>query len=141
MKFYRLFSRRRVAATCGKITVVVLVGIVTTISPVSASDTSCQTNAMGDKNCITAVGTKSGYSVKVTWNYKVARNTVIRGYSVKSTEWGANILCASRYGVVTYVTAKNSSGRAIPIGSRDLRSMSSGLTANVIPRLISGLCG
>lgn len=124
-----------------KLAIMVIIGVVATVLPVAASDTSCQTNAMGDKNCITTVGTKSGYSVKVTWNYKVARNTVIPGYSVKSTEWGANILCASRSGVVTYVNAKNSSGRAIPLGSRDLRNMSSGLTANVIPRLVSGLCG
>lgn len=124
-----------------KLTVVVIIGVIAMVSPVAASGAECQTNAMGDKNCITAVKSKGGYSVKVTWNYKVARNTVFPGYSVKSTEWGANILCAFRYGVVTYLNAKNSSGRAIPLGSRDLRNMSSGLTANVIPRLVSGLCG
>ncbi len=124
-----------------QLAIIVMIGAVAAVSPVAASNTSCQTNAMGDQNCITAVKSKSGYSVKVTWNYKVARNTVVAGHSIRSTEWGANILCSSRTGVVTYVNAKNSSGRTVPLTSRDLRNMSSGLTTNVMPRLVSGLCG
>ena len=96
---------------------------------------------MGDKYCVSAAGNRSGYSVKVTWTYREARNTVVPNQSVKTSEWGANILCARRSGVITYLKLKNVSGRIIPLSSRELQQVTSGLTSNALPRIVNGLCG
>ena len=78
---------------------------------------------MGDKNCITASERNGNFSGKISWTYKVSRNTVVPGKSVKYSEWGTNVICSSRTGVVTYVVLKDSKNKTIPLSQTQLRQM------------------
>jgi hypothetical protein len=119
-----------------------LLSVISFAGPNDANaETVCNTSSMGDKNCITANEMNGSFSAKVTWSYKVARNTVVPGKSIKYSEWRANILCSSRYGNITYIIFKDAKNKTITISQDQLNNAHSGLTKNSLPRLISVLCG
>lgn len=101
----------------------------------------CNTNSMGDKNCITASEKSGNFSAKIPWAYKISRNTVVPGKSVKYSEWGANIICSSRFGVITYISLKDSKNKTLSLSQSQLNSMKSGLTSSALPQIVSVLCG
>lgn len=96
---------------------------------------------MGDKNCITASERNGNFSGKISWTYKVSRNTVVPGKSVKYSEWGTNVICSSRTGVVTYVVLKDSKNKTIPLSQTQLKNMNAGLTNSALPQIIGIFCG
>ncbi len=105
------------------------------------AETVCNTNSMGDKNCITASEKNGNFSAKISWTYKVSRNTVVPGKSVKYSEWGANIICPTRYGVVTYISLKDSKRNVVSPSQTQLNSLRSGLTSGALPQIVGVLCG
>lgn len=111
-------------------------------SPIKANaETVCKTNSMGDKNCITASEKNGKFSAKISWTYKVSRNTIVPGESVKYSEWGANVICSTRIGVVTYISFKDSKSEAVSLSQTQLNSMRSGLTSGALPQIVGVLCG
>ena len=119
-----------------------LTSVIFCASPIKANaETVCKTNSMGDKNCITASEKNGNFSAKISWTYKVSRNTVVPGKSVKYSEWGTNVICSSRTGVVTYVVLKDSKNKTISLSQTQLNSMRSGLTSGALPQIVGVLCG
>jgi|688.fasta_scaffold248985_3 hypothetical protein len=119
-----------------------LTSVIFCASSVKANaETVCKTNSMGDKNCITASERNGNFSGKISWTYKVSRNTVVPGKSVKYSEWGTNVICSSRTGVVTYVVLKDSKNKTIPLSQTQLKNMNAGLTNSALPQIIGIFCG
>lgn len=96
---------------------------------------------MGDKNCITASGRNGNFSGKISWTYKVSRNTVVPGKSVKYSEWGTNVICSPQTGVVTYVVLKASKNKTIPLSQTQFNDMNAGVTNSALPQIIDIFCG
>ena len=116
--------------------------IISFVGPINANaETACKTNSMGDKNCITATEKNGSFSVKSSWSYKIPRNTVLPGKSVKYSEWGANIICNSRYGNIHYIIFKDAKNKTISISQTQLKNVHSGMTKDALPKLIAVFCG
>ena len=107
----------------------------------AGAKTVCNTNSMGDKNCITASEENGNFSAKISWTYKVSRNTVVPGKTVKYSEWGANVICSTRFGVVTYISLRDSKSKVVSLSQTQLNSMRSGLTSGALPQIVGVLCG
>ena len=119
-----------------------LTSVILCAIPIKANaETVCKTNSMGDKNCITATERNGNFSAKISWTYKVSRNTVVPGKSVKYSEWGANVICSTRFGVVTYISFKDSKSKVVSLSQTQLNSMRSGLTSGALPQIVGVLCG
>ena len=122
--------------------ITMITSVILCASPIKANaETVCKTNSMGDKNCITASEKNGNFSGKISWTYKVSRNTVVPGKSVKYSEWGTNVICSSRTGVVTYVVLKDSNNKAISLSQTQLNNMNTGLTKSALPQIIGIYCG
>jgi hypothetical protein len=111
-------------------------------TPVKA-ETVCQTNSLGDKNCITGIQKNGNFSAKISWTYKVPRNTIVPGKSIKYSEWGANVICTQspRYANVTYSIMKDQNNKSISLTSFQLKQIATGLQRNAAPKLVYVFCG